>query len=428
MNGQATQIPFGERFRLFVGFDWAQDEHDVVALDASGQIVLDRTVPDTAEGWAGLRQKLTAHVGPQLSAAAVAVETCNGPAVERLLAMGCQVYPLNPKSAQRYRDRKAPSGAKSDRLDAWSFAAGLRSDGHGWRPLVRDDPRTQELRLLCRDEVGLIQQRTALVAQLKQALHEYYPAALEAFDDWTQAGAWAFVAAFPTPARLVRAGKRRWEKFLHTHRLYRPQTVARRMEVFARADQFCGPPAVTRAKSRLAVALAKRLGLLARQIQDYRKAIEELFAQHPDHDIFGSLPGSGPKLGPRLLSEMGDNRQRFQQAEGLQCYGGTAPVTKQSGRRRRVKLRTACNKPLRYAVHLWADRSRQNCAWAEAYYQHKKAQGMSHACALRCLGQRWLKILWKMWQTRTPYNEALHTRNQLKHGSWVLALAKEKPC
>jgi transposase len=428
MKDEMTPAAFQERFRVFLGFDWARDHHDVVAVDAGGGVVLESTIPDTAEGWAGLRQQLTQQVGPELSVVAVAVETCNGPAVERLLAMGCRVYPLNPKSAERYRDRKAPSGAKSDRLDAWSFACGLRSDGHGWRWLVPDDALTQELRLLCRDEVHLIQQRTALVAQLKQALHEYYPAALEAFDDWTKPGPWAFVEAFPTPARLVRAGRRRWEKFLHSHRLYRPQTVARRLQVFARADAFCGPEAVTRAKSRLAVALAKQLRLLAQQIQEYRKAIEELFAQHPDHDIFGSLPGAGRKLGPRLLSGLGDDRGRFRQAEGLQCYGGTAPVTKQSGRHRWVKFRTACNKHLRHAVHLWVDLSRQKCAWAEAYYQHKKAQGMSHACALRCLGQRWLKILWKMWQTRTPYDEALHTRNQIKHGSWIIALSQETPC
>ena len=428
MKDDRTATAFGERFCVFLGFDWARDHHDVVGVDASGGIVLDLRIPDTAEGWASLRQALTDRAGPELSVVAVAVETCNGPAVDRLLAMGCAVYPLNPKSAQRYRDRKAPSGAKSDRLDAWSFADALRSDGHGWRALVPDEPLTQELRLLCRDEVHLIQQRTALVSQLKQALYEYYPAALEAFDDWTSAGPWAFVEAFPTPEKLLRAGKRRWEKFLHSHKLYRPETYSRRMTAFAGAEQFCGSAPVTRAKSRLAVTLAKQLRLLAREIGDYRRAIEALFAQHPDGDLFDSLPGTGAKIGPRLLAEMGDDRGRFDQAESLQCYGGTAPVTLQSGRRRWVKLRKGCNKSLRHAVHLWANGSRRKCAWAEAYYQHKKAQGMSHACALRCLGQRWLKILWKMWQTRTAYDEALHIRNQVKHGSWILALPQETPC
>jgi len=420
---------FQDTFTLFMGFDWAQKkDHEAVAVDAAGKIVLDRSVSQTADGWSKLRDRLMARVGGDLAKVAVAVETSNGPAVEQLLAMGCQVYPMNPKAAQRYRDRKAPSGPKSDRLDAWSFADALRTDGHGWRVLRPDDPLTQELRLLCHDEVRLIQQRTAMISQLREALYQYYPAVLDAFDDWTCPGAWAFVERFPTPAKLERAGKRRWQKFLHTHKLYRPQTYERRMQIFSQAQDFCGTAAVTNAKSRLAGTLARQLRVLERQIQDYRKAIEELFAQHPDHDIFDSLPGAGPKLAPRLLTELGDDRERFEDAQALQCYSGTAPVTRSSGMSRRVKCRVACNKSLRHAVHLWADLSRKSCVWAETYYQQKKAKGMSHACALRCLGQRWLKILWKMWQTRTCYDEAFHTRNQVRHGSWIVTLRQGDPC
>jgi transposase len=413
---------FLRKYKLFLGFDWAMEDHDVVGLDSSGRIVLDQSLEDSPEGWAGFRQKLADCVGPDLTKVAVAVETCNGPAVERLLAMGCDVYPLNPKAAKRYRERKSVAGAKCDRLDAWSFGDALRTDGHGWKILRPDDALTQELRLLCRDEVGLIQQRTALVLQLKQALHEYYPAALEAFEKWVSPGTWAFVKQFPTPAKLVAAGKRRWEKFLHTHRLYRRDSYQRQLEIFARADQFCGSPAVTSAKSRLAVALAGQLQLLEKQLTEYRQTIEALFGRHPDHDIFGSLPGLGAKTPPRLAAEIGSIRERFEDAQSLQTYGGTAPVTQQSGKSRRVKFRRACNKHLRSAVGFLADHSRKKCVWAQVYYERKRDQGMSHACALRCLGQRWLKILWKMWQTRTAYDEALHTRNQTRHGSWVVAL------
>ena len=417
---QGKEVPFQEQYELFAGFDWASDHHDVVAVQASGDLALQLTFEDTAEGWARLRQALLEQVGADLARVAVAVETCNGPAVERLLEMGCRVYPLNPKAAKRYRERKAPMGGKCDRLDAWSFGDALRTDGHGWRCLTPDDPLTQELRILCRDEVHLIEQRTALVVQLRAALHEYFPAALEAFEDWTAISAWAFVEAFPTPAALVKAGKRRWEKFLHAHKLGRPQTYAKRLEIFARADRFCGPPAVTQAKSRLARVLVKQLRSLDKGIQEYRQAIEALFAQHPDRDIFGSMPGAGDKLAPRLLSEFGQNRDRFPDHEAVQCVGGTAPVTEQSGKTRWVHFRRGCNKYLRAAVHHWSNLSRDQCAWAEAYYQHKRQEGMSHTCALRCLGQRWLKILWKMWQTRTTYDEAFHTCNQVKHGSWII--------
>ena len=421
-QGEPKEVRWRD-IQLFGGLDWAKDHHDIVAVNAQGRAVVELTIPDTAEGWAQLREKLLAQVGGDLSAVAVAVETNNGPAVERLLGLGCRVYPMNPKAAGRYRDRKAPSGGRNDRLDAFSFADGLRTDGHGWRPLKPDDPLTQELRLLCRDEVQLIRQRTALVNQLQAALHEYYPAALEAFDDWVCPGAWSFVERFPAPAALVAAGKRQWEKFLHAHRLYRPETYPRRLEIFARADRFAGPPAVTKAKSRLAVALAGQLRVLEKQIGEYRSAIEALFAQHPDHELFDSLPRAGKKLAPRLLGELGDDRDRFADAQGLQCYGGTAPVTIQSGKSRRVKLRRACNKWLRSTVHLWANLSRAECVWAAAYYDRKRAEGKSHATALRCLGQRWFKILQRMRQDHRPYDEALHLRNMVKRGSWKLALA-----
>ena len=106
----------------------------------------------------------------------------------------------------------------------------------------------------------------------------------------------------------------------------------------------------------------------------------------------------------------------------LQCLAGTAPVSYQSGQIHKVYLRRHCNKLLRHAVHLWANLSRQSCPWAAVYYEQLRTRGKNHACALRSLGQRWLKILWKMWQTGTRYDAELHARNQLKHGSWVLKI------
>jgi transposase len=398
------------------GFDWAKDHHDVVIVDRQGQVVARYTFAHSAEGWQKWQESVRAY--PALG---VALETSSGSAVERLLESGATVFPMNPKSAQTYRQRKAPSGTKTDQLDAWSFADGLRTDGQGWRALAPLDPLVQELRLLCRDEVELIEQRTALVNQLQQALGEYYPTALHAFPDWTAAHAWEFVKTFPTAEALAKAGKRRWENFLHCHKLYRPQTADQRLEAFAKATEFAGSPAITRAKSRLALSLVGTLLTLEKHLQQYRLAIVELFARHPDHDLFGSLPGAGDKLAPRLLSEIGQDRQMYD-LQGLQCVAGTAPVSFQSGQIRLAKIRWHCNKHLRHAVHHWANCSRKYCAWAQAFYEAHRARGATHASALRRLGQRWLKILWTMWQEGQPYDGERHARNQQKHGSWVLNL------
>lgn len=411
----------------YCGFDWARKAHHVcVVVDKAGAAVLEVSFADDADGWESFGKKLSAVA--EVSKVGVAIETRCGPEVERLLAMGLAVYPMNPKAASRYRDRKSVSGAKSDFADAFCFGDGLRTDGQGWRRLRPLDPLTAELRILCRDEVALIEQRTALVNQLRATLREYYPAALEAFEDWSEAPAWRLVIAFPTPKELAQAGKGRWNRFLHANKLYRPQTAEKRLEVFARADAFASPSAaVTAAKSLLAVSLCQQLITLERQLDRYRQRIERLFKDHPDHDLFGSLPGAGPKLAPRLLAELGPDRGVFGSAQSLQCFAGTAPVTKQSGRTRVVQFRRACSMSLRAAVHLWCNCSRLKCAWAEAYYQKKREQRMSHAQALRCLGQRWLKILFAMWQENKPYDEARHTLDQVNHGSWVVELLPEKP-
>jgi transposase len=403
----------------YAGFDWARDHHDVVIVDRAGQIVADLRFEHSLAGWQQFREQLNHHPG-----LAVAIETAQGAAIDQLLQLDCAVYPVNPLSAKSYRQRQAPSGNKTDRLDAWSMAEALRLEGQGWKALQRLDPLTQQLQLLCRDEIGLIEQRTALVNQLQQALCEYYPAALQAFEDWTQPFCWDFIVQFPTPEKLAAAGRRRWEKFLHTHKLWRPETSATRLTIFQQADQFCGSPAVTSAKSWLALSLVRVLQALQRQLDGYRRQIEALFKQHPDHDLFGSLPGVAQTLGPRLLGEAGGDPRRFEDPAALQAIAGTAPVSFQSGQIHRVHVRYRCNKVLRHTVHLWAQCALRVCPWAETYYQQKRAEGKSHACALRCLGQRLLKILWKMLQTRKPYDADLHARNQKQHGSWVLTLMK----
>ena len=353
----------------------------------------------------------------------MAIETSRGAAVDQLLQRNYSVYPVNPVASESYRQRKVPSGTKTDHHDAWGLADALRLDGRGWRPLSPADPLSLELRLLCKDEVALIGQRTQLVNELQQALLEYYPAALEAFEDWTLAFCWEFIIEFPTPEQLVKAGKRRWEKFLHSHRLWRPESAARRLEIFARASQFQGSAPVVKAKAQLAVSLCRLLRTLDQQLKEYRRQIEALFKSHPDHDLFGSLPGAGAVLAPRLLAAVGTDLKRYgEQVSVLQAFAGTAPISFQSGQLHKAKMRWACDKFLRATVHLWADCFWKYCPWGAAYYRKKRQEGKSHACALRCLGQRLLRILFRMILDRKPYDADLHARNQEKHGSWVVSL------
>ena len=186
----------------YVGFDWAHDHHDVVIVDRRGQIVADFEIQHTAAGWQRWNQQVAA-LGA--GAVAVCVETSQGLIIEQLLESGVNVYPIAPVSSKAYRERKASSGTKTDRLDAWSLADALRLDGQGWKVLAKEDPLVAELRLLCRDEVALIEERTALVNQLQSALEQYYPAAREAFEDWTLPGGLGVCRSLSHPDGVARS-------------------------------------------------------------------------------------------------------------------------------------------------------------------------------------------------------------------------------
>jgi transposase len=209
------------------------------------------------------------------------------------------------------------------------------SRGTGGNPCHRRTRSLKALRLLCRDEVPLIEQRTAFINQLRHALAEYYPRALEALEAWGWVSSWMFVQRFPTPQALKQAGKRQWEKFLHSRHLWRTESGPRRLDLFAHGLDFCGSAPTLNAKSLLALSLVQMLLTIEQQLGQYRRRIEGLFGRHRDHDLFGSLPGAGSKLAPRLLSAIGDDRDRFGEGpQGLQCLAGTAPVTRRTGKPR----------------------------------------------------------------------------------------------
>jgi len=192
-----------------------------------------------------------------------------------------------------------------------------------------------------------------------------------------------------------------------------------------KADQFKASDAIVEAKSQLAVSLCKLLRTLDQQLEQYRQQIEKLFKEHPDHDLFGSLPGAKKVLAPRLLAAIGNDPERYGSHQVLQAFAGTAPVNYQSGRVNKTRIRWACDKFMRHTIHLWADCFRKASAWGQTYYDKKRAEGMSHACALRCLGQRLLKIVFRMLQDKKLYDAEVHALNQKKHGSWVLALVEK---
>jgi transposase len=183
---------------LFVGDDWAEDHHDVYLMNETGERLASRRLP---EGLAGIRvlHGLIAEHAEDPARVVVGIETDRGLWVDALTAADYQVFAINPLAAARYRDRHHISGAKSDTSDAKLLADLVRTDRHNHRRIAGDSPDAGAIKVLARAHQNLIWARTRHTNGLRSALREYYPAALEAFDDLADRDALAILGRAPTP-------------------------------------------------------------------------------------------------------------------------------------------------------------------------------------------------------------------------------------
>lgn len=261
---------------------------------------------------------------------------------------------------------------------------------------------------------GLVRQRTRLVNQLTACLKEYYPAALSFFSSLERPLALAFLSHFPTLEDAQRLSLKELEAFCFEHR-YRDRVGINKLYDKLQSPMLRAHPLVARAKSRYLLSLVSQLIPLQQGIKEYEEEIERLFQRHPDSELFRSLPGAGKTLAPQMLAEIGDCRENFPRPEFLQGEAGTAPVTKRSGGRIMVVFRRSCRKRLRDTLQQFALESLRFCSWAREYYQAQKERGKSTSQAVRALANRWLAIIWAMWQRHLPYDNEYHQANRARH-------------
>ncbi len=159
---------------IYVGIDWARQRHYVIVLDDTGTAVHQQFVAHSAEALHGLASTL-ARLEPDPAAVRVAIELHDGGLLAWLVEQGYSVYPLNPKSADRARDRYRPAGGKDDRMDAFVLADTLRTDGGALRPLRPAGRCAQELLSWLRLRDGLVRERTGKMQQLRAILDEWCP-------------------------------------------------------------------------------------------------------------------------------------------------------------------------------------------------------------------------------------------------------------
>jgi transposase len=395
---------------LFCGVDWASDHHDVCIVDVDGTVRWRRRIAHDPSGIAELRTAISTHE-PNPANVCVAVEINHGLLVGALVEAGYVVYPINPKAAERFRDRRKPSGGKNDRLDAEILAQAVRTDRASLRALLPDSDLASEIAVLARDRHALVREHTRLLNQLRSALGEYFPAALVAFDldaDSTL----AFLERYPTPEAAAKLSGFQIAAFLRARRANRDLAAkaATAKEAF-HAPALRARPQIARAKARLVRVVCAQLRALRPELTAYEHELERLLKTHPEGELLQSLPGLGVILASRVLAGTGDNPQRFRSAAGLCAYAGTAPIVLQSGKRAVVKARSACPKEFRDAVQQWADQSRRRSAWAAEFYRRHRDRGHAHNESLRALGNRLLELLFDLRRRGINYDESVHAAN-----------------
>jgi transposase len=403
---------------IFVGDDWAEDHHDIHVMDADGARLASRRLPEGLAGVSGFHELVAAHIA-EPSQVVIGIETDRGLWVQALGAAGYQVYAVNPLAVARYRDRHQVSGAKSDAGDAKLLADLVRTDRHNHRPMAGDSAEAEAIKVLARGHQNLIWTRTRHTNALRSALREYYPAALEAFDDLHDRDALAVLGRAPTPAEAAHLSLAKIRSALK--RAGRQRNLdARAQEITAalRTEQLAAPAAITAAFAATTRAAVGIIIELNRQISDLEAELATHFDTHPDADIYLSLPGLGVILGARVLGEFGDDPDRYTTAKSRKNYAGTSPLTVASGKKRAVLARRVRNRRLYDAIDHWALCALQNSPGARAYYDHHRAADDLHHQALRALGNRLVGILHGCLRHHSAYNE--HTawaHRQITHAA-----------
>ena len=397
---------------LFAGIDWASDHHDVLVLNQDCIKEASFRAEHSFKGIETLCADLKKLAQGDLNRIGIAIETSHGLLIAALLEAGFNVYPVNPREVE---NRRKISGAKTDPIDAKILAKMLRADYQDLRKLVPDNGLIVELRQLTRDQNSLIVAHTAVMNQFRACLLDYYLVLVGLFTELDSPITIAFLREYPTPAEARAASIGQLAEFLKANRYPKPNENARRIYSKLHEPQLEAKPAIVRAKSRLALALAEQLQVLAKQVKAYDKEIVRLFKTHSDNIIYSSLPGAGERLAPRMLAEWGDNRDKFNLVREPQALAGTSPTPYQSGKLSRPHFRWSCVKNFRYAMHTFAWQSTLNEPWAREYYDAQRRRGKAHHQAIRALANVWIRIIFAMWKRNEPYNRKVFLDAQSAH-------------
>lgn len=397
-------------FQFFMGIDWATKSYQICVLDAAGNKIDEWEVPHSGQGLQELLLRLCAKTGVSPEQVAFGIEMPTGAIVDTLLEHQYAGFHLNPKQMDRFRDRHTVAGAKDDSLDAYVISDSLRTDRQCFHPIQLDDPQIIRIRTLSRMEDDLGQEWSRLTSQLREQVHRYFPQMLDLSPAADEAWMWQLLQTTSLPARARQLKSKQVEKILRGFRIRR--FTAQQVLEILQTPPLPVAPGTAEAASEVCLLLILRLRLLLQQKKDVARRIQEVLSalmedaerkEHRDVQVLYSVEGVGRIIAATMLAEAWQalaNRDYH----ALRCYAGAAPVTHQSGKRRKVVMRYGCNQRLRNALYHWARVSLQKDARSCDHYHRLRKKGHSHGRALRGVADRLLAMLISMLRHGKEYD------------------------
>ena len=421
-----TPITSEPDFAAFVGIDWADQKH-AFCLQAAGQKAKEsgelEQKPELIGPWvAKLRERFDGRP------VAVAVEQSRGALIHALFSYDFLViYPLHPKTVAKFREAFKSSGCKDDPLDTEQILEILTKHRDLLRPLNPDTPETRLLSRLVEDRRKLVNLRSSHMEALSASLKEYFPQALELVSNNLKSRlAHDLILKWPSFQALQKAKPSQIKTFYYGHNVRSPELIQKVLQIAKSPHALTADAAIVESGSRLSQAYARSIQTLNAEINKYDQRIEQVFQAHPEAKLYTDFPGAGPVMAPRLCAFFGTDRSRYETARNVNSFTGVAPVTKKSGKSRVVYFRVACPKFDRQTFHEFARLSLPECQWARNYVEYYTKKGKKFHTIIRALAYKWVRILFKCWQTRAPYNETAYMETLKKRGSIFATLHLEE--
>lgn len=416
---------------LFVGDDWAEDHHDVELQDSTGQRLARARLPEGLAGVARLHELIAAALpergdkgidADEPGRVWIGIETDRGPWVQALVAAGYRVFPINPRQVARYRERHGNAGAKSDVGDAHALADMLRTDGHQLRAISGDSPLAAGVKAMARAHQTLIWERARHALRLRAGLREYFPSALEAFEELAATDTLELLGKAPDPDSAARLTRPQIEAALRRAHRHGVKDKAVALQAALRAPGLTQPVAVVAAFAAVTRAPVAIIAAVNTQIAALERSLRDAFDTHPEADIYRSQPGLGPVLAMRALAEFGDDPDRYADARARKNYAATSPITRQSGKKKTVAARFVHNDRLVDVLSRQAQGALVASPGARRYYDELRGRGVGHFAALRQLGNRLVGILHGCLKNGVPYDEQVAWAHR-----WPAAGAPNRP-